>query len=401
MSSVDSRVLPTAEVHHQDHEGAFSASVRTVTPVDGEISGSLVFVPGHLAGGDSAAHIVDEVIEETLSTPYGVNVWTFDTRYTPYGRSIGHRISQTVAVLRNIRNQGDGKTAVVCHSEGNHVTFGSLLSQPDLLRDVGGVVGLGMVSVNRFPGTEHQATSIEDLATPRDGNKPAIGVPMLGFARALVEEAVDHLPGVIRESNTATLVNRVVAAAGRLGLNNVVPAGTQGERVPLLSLASAGVSEVIEIVPYAAVNSDARQALITLLSNVAKSLVGNDPFGEGHQILTTPSAELSALLAGLVPVTHIAGRRDRLAGGSIREGLMAAGFTGDVHEYDVGHLELLFRRPVVRRVAHTAMQYMFGARPELRPADQDEFDLTASDRGARFIVGAGMRSVRQRLGIAA
>jgi hypothetical protein len=401
MSTENSRILPIAEIHQQDSEGAYSATLQTVKPVDGEMSGSVVFIPGHLAGSDSFAHHIDGVIEEVLDTPYGVNIWTFNTRYTPHGRSIGHRVDQTSAVLKHVRNHGGGKTVVVSHSEGNHVALGTLMYQQDLLKEVGGVIGLGMVSVNAFPGTEHQEVSIADLAAPHNGEEPAINVPLLGFARAIVEDTVEHLPALIRESHTAGLISKIAGTAGRLGLHTILPEQAHHSKVPLVPLAGAGIGEVVEMLPYATVNPDARKALITLLSNVMKLSVGSNPFGEGHQILTTPTAELSAILSELVPVTHISGTRDRLAVGSIKEGLESAGFKGDIHEYDMGHLELLFRRPVVRRAASIAVNYMFSKNPETELVDHGQFDMTPADRGLEFIVREGVRSLRRRLGTAA
>lgn len=49
MRNTNSRILPYVEVRRNDSEGDFSATVQTVLPVDGESTGSVVFVPGHFA----------------------------------------------------------------------------------------------------------------------------------------------------------------------------------------------------------------------------------------------------------------------------------------------------------------------------------------------------------------
>ncbi len=364
MSSANSRVLPLREVRYRDREGEFSATVQTVLPIHNEPTGSVVFVPGYYAGGDSFAHHVDGVIGETLSTPYGVDIWRFDTRYSPLCRRIGDRVDQMTAVLRHTENRGDGKTVVIPHSEGNHVTLGALMYRPDLLGEIGGVIGLGMVSVNPFSGTKFQEACFADIATPHDGKKPLVNVPLRGLVRVLSEEAVDHLSPAARESYAAGLMSKVSGAAGRLGLYNLISDHAQTPKVPLVPLASAGIGEMIGALPYAVVNPEARRALVTILANVMKLSIGSDPLGEGYQILTTPTAEMSAILSELVPVSHFTGTKDRLAGGSIKDGLISAGFKGDIHEYDMGHLDLLFKRPVIGRVARIAVRYMFNGQPE-------------------------------------
>lgn len=354
-----------------------------------------------LLGGDCFEHYVDGVIEEVLGTPYGVDIWRFNPRYTPKQRSVGRRADQATAVIANAMNRGSGKTVVISHSEGNHATLGALMYQPDLLKDIGGVIGVGMVSVNSFSGAEFQSACIADMATWQDGDQPLVSVPFLGLARALVEEAVEYLPPAARESRAAGLMGKVYGVVGKLGLRNLIPEYPTTPKVPLMPLASAGISEVVGALPYAAVNSDARKALFSLLSNVMKLSIGSSPFGEGHQILTTPTADMSANLSELVPVTHFTGTKDRLAVGSIKDGLISAGFKGDIHEYDMGHLDLLFKRPVVRRAASLALQYMFNEQPKTDGLNLEKFEMTAADLGAEFILREGLRSLRRRFGIAA
>lgn len=186
-----------------------------------------------------------------------------------------------------------------------------------------------------------------------------------------------------------------------MGPSHVIPCMCMRLRYPSHPPAKAGVGEVVDMLPYAAVNLDARKALGTLLSNVLMLSTGSNPFGEGHQILTTPTADMSAILSEFIPVSHFTGTKDHLSVGSVKDGLLAAGLKGDIHEYDMGHLDLLYRRPVIRRAASIVVQYMFDTKPEATADTADQFEMTPADRGVEFILREGVHSLRRRLGIAA
>lgn len=115
-------------------------------------------------------------------------------------------MEQASAILQYAASCGDGKTVVTSRPEGSHVSLGTLMYRPELLKEIGGIIGLGMVSVNSFSGAEHQGICVADMATPLVECKPIVNVPLLGLARALVEEAVDRLPAGVRESHGTELM---------------------------------------------------------------------------------------------------------------------------------------------------------------------------------------------------